>query len=48
MTHSGIGPPWFCKQLPQATTDNVEVCICSNRCTDEEDTPLDVIELYIH
>ena len=40
-------PPWFCKQLPQPTTEDIEVRICSSRETDSEDTPIEHIELYI-
>ncbi len=24
-------PPWFCKELPQSTTDNIELRLCGNR-----------------
>ena len=44
----GVTAPWFCKQLPQATTDNLEVRICGNEPTSNEDTPVELIELYIH
>ena len=40
-------PPWFCKQLPQTTTDDIEVRICSDELLTEEDTPVQLIELYI-
>jgi len=42
----GVTAPWFCKQLPQATTDDIEVRICGNE--GREDTPIELIELYIH
>ena len=41
----GVTAPWFCKQLPQATTDDLEVRICGDE--DTEDTPVELIELYI-
>ena len=44
----GVTPPWFCKQLPQATTDDIEVRLCADEATTNEDTPLELIELYIH
>ena len=44
----GVTAPWFCKQLPQATTDDVEVRICGDEDTANEDTPVELIELYIH
>ena len=37
--------PWFCKELPQSTTDNLEVRICEDE--DNEDTPIDLVQLYI-
>ena len=40
-------PPWFCKQLPQPTTEDIEVRICQLGGTNTEDTPLELIELYI-
>ena len=44
----GVTPPWFCKQLPQATTDDIEVRICGNEHNGSEDTPVEIIELYIN
>ena len=41
----GVTPPWFCKQLPQATTNDIEVRIC--RDTDNEGIPIELIEVYI-
>ena len=43
-------PPWFCKQLPQLTTDDIELRICSDddiNDIDDEDTPIEIIEMYI-
>ena len=40
------GAPWFCKQLPQATSDDIEVRICRDEAQ-YEDTPLELVELYI-
>jgi len=42
-----VTAPWFCKQLPQATTDGLEVRICGDQHTLDEDTPVELIELYI-
>jgi len=42
----GVTPPWFCKQLPEATTDDIEVRICRDQNSDE-DTPIELIEVYI-
>ena len=43
----GVSPPWFCKQLPQTTTDDIEIRICGERVGDE-DTPVELIEIYIN
>ena len=40
-------PPWFCKQLPQPTTDDIELRLCGNQGTDDEGTPIEIIELYV-
>ena len=39
----GVTPPWFCRQLPQATTDDIELCICGDEGNGDEDTPLELI-----
>ena len=43
----GVTPPWFCKQLPSTTTDDIEVRLCADEGTRNEDIPLELIELYI-
>ena len=43
----GVTPPWFCKQLPQTTIDDIEIRICGERIGDE-DTPVELIEIYIN
>ena len=43
----GVTAPWFCKQLPQTTADDIEVRICGDQTSGDEDTPLELIELYI-
>ena len=41
-------PPWFCRQLPQPTTDDIELRICSSgEPITNEDTPLERIEIYV-
>ncbi len=40
-------PPWFCKQLPQPTTENIELRICGSETNNSEGTPLEQIEIYI-
>ena len=44
----GVTPPWFCKQLPQATTDDIEVRLCGYEGNTNENTPVELIELYIN
>ena len=39
--------PWFCKMLPQSTTDNLEFRICGDEPNTNEDTPIDLVQLYI-
>ena len=40
-------PPWFFKQLPQPTTDDIELRICGDQSTSDEDTPIEQVEIYI-
>ena len=38
-------PPWFCKQLNGATTDDIELRVCSS--SDVEDIAIELIELFV-
>ena len=38
---------WFCKVFPVPTTDDLEVRICGDEDRDTEDTPIDLVQLYI-
>ena len=40
-------PPWFLKQLPSNTTDDVELRMCFDQLSSDEDTPIEIIELYV-
>jgi hypothetical protein len=40
-------PPWFCKELPLATTDDIELRMCGNHLAMDEATPLELVELYV-
>ena len=41
-------PPWFCKTLPQPTTEDIEVRICADEESfTNEDSPIELIELYV-
>ena len=39
--------PWFCKKLPEPTTDDLEFRICGDESRTNEDVPIDLVELYI-
>ena len=39
--------PWFCKELPRSTTDDLELRICGDQVLVDEDTPIDLVQLYI-
>ena len=41
-------PPWFCKQLPQSTNADLEVRLCSHDGAFFENTPVELIEIYVH
>ena len=40
-------PPWFCKQLPQPTTDDIEMRVCVNEDINNEDIALESVEIYV-
>ena len=39
-------PPWFCKKLSYSTTDDIEVRICADQPYSNEDSPIELIEIY--
>ena len=41
-------PPWFCKTLPQPTTDDIEVRICADELLANEDVTVELIEIYVN
>ena len=41
-------PPWFTKHLPNATTDDIELRICTSYGPLGEDTAIEFVELYVH
>ena len=41
------GIPWFHKLLQQATTDYIELRVCCDEATDNEDAPVGFYEIYI-
>ena len=40
-------PPWFCTTLPQPTTDNIEMRVCSDEAEDNEDVILSFVKINI-
>lgn len=40
-------PPWFCKDLLQPTTDDIELRVCSDQDRHNEDMPFELIDLYV-
>ena len=39
--------PWFSKPLGVTTNDDIEVRLCGDQSSYDEDTPMDILELYI-
>ena len=40
-------PPWFTKNLPSATTDDIELRLCTTGTPVRDDVPIELIELYV-
>ena len=40
-------PPWFCTELDQHTSDDIELRLCADQVTSNEDIPIEIIELYV-
>ena len=41
-------PPWFCKQLPQPTTNDIELRLCKAfPIRSEDDTPFELVDIFI-
>ncbi len=40
-------PPWFCTSLPQSTTDDIEVRVCHNQGSTDEDTIVSFIDIHV-
>ena len=41
-------PPWFHKQLPDPTTDNMEMRVCADELQANEDIGIESFEIYVH
>ena len=39
--------PWFIKTLNETTTEDIELRVCGSESPNNEDTPVDIIELYV-
>ena len=44
-THPNM--PWFNKTLSETTTEDIELRVCGDSGIDNEDIPLEVIELFV-
>ena len=40
-------PPWFYKQLPQHTTDDIEMRVCRDQVASNEDIALEMVDVFI-
>ena len=40
-------PPWFFKDVPQPTTDDIELRLCSDSDVRDEDVGLELVEVYL-
>ena len=40
-------PPWFYKQLPQPTTDDIEMRVCKSDAFIREDISIEMFDIYI-
>ena len=40
-------PPWFSVTLPDVTSDDIEVRICANQPTSNEDAAIGLLEIYV-
>ena len=39
--------PWFSRELPNPTSDDIEVRICGDKGTDNEGSPVELVEIYV-
>ena len=40
-------PPWFCKELPEVSTDDIELRNCGDQHLGDEDIAIELVELYV-
>ena len=46
-TDSTRSPPWFSVRLPAPTNDSIEVRICGDQDPSDEDTPIELLEVFV-
>jgi hypothetical protein len=44
---NGKSPPWFSVTLPNSTSDDIEVRICGDEDTNNEDTLIQLLEIFV-
>ncbi len=44
---TGTTASWFCKTLPLATRENVEVRLCADENNNNENIPIELIAIYM-
>ena len=44
---SGTNPPYFCVDLGANVSDDIELRVCGNESRESEDTPVELVELYV-
>ena len=42
-----LGPPWFCRDLAEPTTKDIEVRVCTDESKSNEDVWVELIQLYV-
>ncbi len=40
-------PPWFYKELPESTTDDIEMRVCKDQATFDEDIAIEKIDIFV-
>ena len=40
-------PPWFYRQLPELTSDDIEMRVCCDQPHDDEDIGIEAFEIYV-
>ena len=40
-------PPWFCKDLPHPTSEDIELRLCLSDSTSNEDVAFEMVEIYV-